>query len=641
MPTLHAVFVAINKYPNPRHVLEGCVNDLTQFHDFLQVYSSQMGYNLRPLVLTDEQATRANFIDAFKHFQAAETGDQCLFFYAGHGARSAAPEIFWGLESDKMTESIVCYDSRQPGGYDLMDKEFSYLIWNAMQGKDMPLITVTDCCHSGRMRDLSDEEPARERQIREIGEGLLATEYLGFEHYKKDPNGQVSPPQGRRVHLGASRDTETAKEVFVNGGSRGIFTLCLVQALQAAGPLVSYSELVNRVQLRVRSNKPDQSPQLEATFAADRNLRFLSTAVDTGPRPYLVSYDKVNGWMVNAGAIQGFAAGDAENATLLEVQEDKRQIKITEVWPAAAKVEGMDGCDFTRVYPAVVIRRAIPKFEVMIASDSDQEAVVALRQMFDRGAWDLFRLSDQDTGADFIIRTRDKALILTRLHDQRPLFRPVPGYDEAAIKTFLNRLDTVAQWRQVLDLSNPHTSIGPEEIAIELYRVVEPGNEDNNARTELVDWHDPVTFANVFDKGQWHRPAFQLKLKNTGFRTLWVSVLYMGYDFSITNHFLPKEALVPGGEVWMRDLVEGQSFLTIPLQIDTPYLRQGLYAIEEYIKLLVSTGEFSTDGFEQAGLPPDTDEAPHRMAVQRKLPEQRDWQAKEIFVNIVYDPATK
>ncbi|MEO6038786.1 MAG: caspase family protein [Saprospiraceae bacterium] len=637
MPSLHAFFVAINAYPDPHHVLEGCVSDMQQFHDYLAAHCQQLGLTFRPLVLTDQQATRAKLIAGFRHFEAAEAGDQCLFFYAGHGSRSEAPEMFWTLHPDKKMESIVCFDSRQPGGHDLMDKELSYLVWAAMEGKDMPMITITDCCHSGRLRDIT--ETGRVRQIRDVGAALAAAQFWGIDHYQKDDSGQKSPPQGRRVHLAAARDVETAKEVSVGGQSRGIFTYCLVQALQATGPLVSYAELANRVQLRVRANMADQSPQLEATLAADKHLRFLSAASDSGRQPYLLSFNRNIGWTVNAGAIHGLNAGDPDSRTVLELLDDRNPVTVTEVGPGSSRVEGMDGRDQKLVYPAVVVRRAMPKWEMAPAPGSDPAAIVALQQAAAQRPSDIFRIGSENGRADFVIQARDNTLALTRSQDPRPLFQRVQGYDPVAIKAFLAQLEVVANWRQVLELSNPYSSIADGEIVLSLYRIVDPGNLKNDAPVEPVDDHQPVVFAYADKNGQKQQPAFQLKLQNTGHRPLWVSLLYLGFDFSITNQLLPKQLLGPGEEAWAMDVSGGQVYQTIPLQVDPAFLAQGLHAIEEYFKLFICTEELSTDAFNQAGLAPDTGRASLTRGIcLREEPKKPDWQARETMVRIVYEP---
>ncbi|HEX8202532.1 MAG TPA: hypothetical protein VF590_18790, partial [Isosphaeraceae bacterium] len=64
--TIHALLVGIDTYPNPRHRLNGCVNDVTRMREYLEARAdAQAGFRLAPpVVLTDAQATRQAVIAA-------------------------------------------------------------------------------------------------------------------------------------------------------------------------------------------------------------------------------------------------------------------------------------------------------------------------------------------------------------------------------------------------------------------------------------------------------------------------------------------------------------------------------------------------------------------------------------------------
>ena len=105
--TIYAVIIGINAYPeNP---LFGCVNDAVAVCDFCTdlMASNEDITDFKPKLLLaphrsdlDElreagisktnyiSPTRANIINAFKHFKQAnaENGDICLFYYSGHGS---------------------------------------------------------------------------------------------------------------------------------------------------------------------------------------------------------------------------------------------------------------------------------------------------------------------------------------------------------------------------------------------------------------------------------------------------------------------------------------------------------------------------------------------------------------------------
>lgn len=628
MPSLHALLIAINNYPNPTHRLNGCLNDLEQVLQCLETCCAALGLGFAPKILRDDEATRANVIEAFEHFEAAAPDDPCLFFYAGHGARSAAPETFWHLEPDHKNDSIVCYDSRTPGGRDLMDKELSYLIWKANEGKSLPFVSITDCCHSGTLRDLGKDNKVAARQIRETGAGLEAGEYLGIEHYKRSDNGELSPPQGRRVHLAAARDAETAKEVPLAEGQRGVFSHFLVETLRLTGPTVSYHELLSRVQMRVRGNIADQSPQLWASQEEDKYLGLFTNTAAVGKKNYLVGFDKYQGWLLNAGAIHGLSL---ENGPVeLDIPELKRTVTLVETQPTFSKVAGMAADDAKRTYPAFVARHHAPKLKVAVAGEGAAPCAALLTDWLRQEKSDVFVYADTPSGADLVVRFDAGSLWLSRTHDTTPLFGRVENCGQADLPAFMARMETVGAWRLRLERHNPYSQIGNDEFAIELYAVIEPGNVSDDAPTVLLDSQQaPVLFQYAEQNGVAHKPAFQLKVRNTGTRPLWFGLLYFGCDYSISNALLPKQLLAGGEEAWASDVFQGYAYRTIPLEIGGDFLAKGVTQIDEFFKLVVSTDELDTDLLCQQGLG-----APHRQLGFRQESRQRDWRCVEVCVRV-------
>src|SRR5207253_1764991 len=99
--------------------------------------------------LIDQQATRQAVIDGFRaHLGRARAGDVVLFYYSGHGSQEGAPPEFWRFEPDRLDETLVCWDSRMPGRFDLADKELAQLIAEVAEPGPHVLV-VLDCCHSG------------------------------------------------------------------------------------------------------------------------------------------------------------------------------------------------------------------------------------------------------------------------------------------------------------------------------------------------------------------------------------------------------------------------------------------------------------------------------------------------------------
>ncbi len=99
----------------------------------------------------DLQRTRTVYIEALKRVDIAlptSEDDVALFAYSGHGSQGAAPEEFWSVEPDRLNETLVLYDSRSPGQFDLADKELTVLIGQVAKAAKH-FTAILDCCHSG------------------------------------------------------------------------------------------------------------------------------------------------------------------------------------------------------------------------------------------------------------------------------------------------------------------------------------------------------------------------------------------------------------------------------------------------------------------------------------------------------------
>lgn len=633
MPSVYALFVAINEYPNPKDVLKGCVYDMHVVFEYLKTHCEQVGMELNSFFLINEQATRSNVIAGFEHFNQAETDSPCVFYFAGHGARSAAPEAFWHLEPDHLCDSIVCWDSRLPGGRDIMDKELSYLVWRASQGKNLPFITITDCCHSGNLRDIVSND-IRTRSHREIGVALQTEEYTGIEHYKRINDNQLSPPQGRRIHLAASRDVETAKEIQIEGRSHGIFSYCLVETLRQYGPFISYMELMNRLHLRIKGRIRDQSPQLSATFADDKKLCFLSGVVGKNRALLLISYDRIDGWTVNAGAIHGVTAGDLTSRTILYLPEIQKKVEIADVFTDYSSISGMENSDINRIYAAELRRLAIPLFDIIPAGDADLACFDQLTDLLYQKPSALFRLQkpEETERAVFCIHTTEELLWLSYLNETQPLFQPIVGYSNSSLTSFVDQVEQVISWQHVLDLSNPLTQIPDEDVTIELFRITDPGNLTDEAPAEAVNWQSgPVTFSYLHTNDKWIQPAFRLKFRNNSNRALWLGLLYLGNDFSISDALMSKEMLGSGQETWAYESHETFTYRTIPLYVNKSLSGDDRTFIEEYLKVMISTDGINTDLFCQEGI------EPHQNLRNRRrfhTPEEKDWTTRLIKLRI-------
>ena len=166
---LYALLVGIDAYPPPIPRLTGCVNDVTAFADVLRERVGDDALDL--VVLTDAGATRESVTQNLSaHLGRARGDDVALFYYSGHGSQQATPQELWSIEPDHRNETLVCVDSREPGSWDLADKELGGLL-AGISASGCHALVVLDCCHSGDGTRDADEvvrlAPADPRPTRE------------------------------------------------------------------------------------------------------------------------------------------------------------------------------------------------------------------------------------------------------------------------------------------------------------------------------------------------------------------------------------------------------------------------------------------------------------------------------------------
>lgn len=265
---IYALLIGIDHYLAPAvPPLRGCVNDVQAVYALLVKRLGVPAENIKLLV--NEQATRANIIHAWREQfgTRAGAGDYLFFQFSGHGsqARSADP-----AELDGFDETLVAYDSRDPGQYDILDKELAHLIGEVEQ-KSVRLTVLLDCCHSGSgTRAGGNNRPlARqcERDLRQRPFDTLitptnetASTITASCHWLPTAN-----PSSQHVLLAACRDEELANEYRAPevGQWHGAVTYFFLQTMQEYHPGLTWAALYDLIYAQVRATYPAQSPQLE------------------------------------------------------------------------------------------------------------------------------------------------------------------------------------------------------------------------------------------------------------------------------------------------------------------------------------------------------------------------------------------
>ena len=518
MATVYALLVGINDYQSVQK-LTGCINDVAAFRDFLE-QNFDKGY-LKISQLTDAAATRAAVIAGFRtHLAKANAGDIAVFYFCGHGAQSPSAAEFKAFYPDGKEEGLVCYDSRDPGNFDLADKELAVLI-DELAGRGPEVTIILDCCHSGSgTRDIADD--------------LLVTRMTGGNSYERKIGDYIdnhyadqlaagkglSIPQGRHVLMSACRDVETAKEI---SGKGGVFTSSLIKALAGNAGHLSYYDLMIRCRDAVRSfvQAMDriQNPEFEALGDASLDAGFLGRQPRFDGKRYAVSY--INGvWKVTCGSIDGLSA-DAGKVGFILYREDDPGVRAG---PAAAiAVGGTETSVDFRGDPALRYRAEIatPPASILaigFAGESAIKAALVTAIAADPRAGVI--ISDADTG--YALAISGAELLLTSATGVSLQRTPIdPAQLDLSAQAMLGVLQRIARWEAMLARQNPATRLDPDSIDL-VYAESVAGGEPRVHKAGGV----ALSYSGSRLRGT-------IKVRNYGQAEVCIGLFYLGADFGI------------------------------------------------------------------------------------------------------------
>ncbi|PHI20211.1 hypothetical protein CEQ90_08455 [Lewinellaceae bacterium SD302] len=649
MPKLYALLVAVGQYADPRHNLKGCAADIETMDRLLERQAELNGLEYSKKRLKDHEATRQNVIDGFDHFSSAGAEDHCVFYYSGHGSFAPVPFSFFN-DSSGRNESLVCHDSRTPGGRDLMDKELAYLAHRAMNAGKPKFTSILDCCHSGNnFRSLHEtgEEEIRDRQTSAAG-SVPIEQYLGFDDYL-EKDGKKLPPHYPALHLAACRPDERAQERPIDGVSQGVFTYCLSRELSQSGPGVSVEELMRRVNIRANTVNPKQFPYLD-NEGTDRHRRSLfstgnedvQAAAGFGGPVYRIHF-RDGDWYLDAGSVQNIQVGSDEHPTILE-ESDGGQWRVNRVEAHRSVVARVDGSTPNRneIFAANLKTNGLEKLNVLLHPNLPQD----WQQVFlDLAAEypELKLITDECEGAGYRVDKYQSSVILVRPEQGTPLFKRVSLYDDEErpdqVREFLNQVAQVATWEGLRSLSNPRTQIPERAISVEV-----TVKEYGSSTREIRDFGEPVSIHYRRDEaGQEVEPTYQVKIRNEANRTFFLSVLYSSSDFAISNELAPWQELSPGADFYLsvRDDF-GDAITEFSPSFDDSYHGWGVTEITDHLKILISANdEIDTSVFNREGLELDNREnlrgerQDRGFKPARKRIDDRDWTVKNISFKIV------
>ncbi len=594
---IYALLVGIDDYPPPSRRLRGCVNDLRTMEAFLRERIA--AERLRLCTLIDRAATRERIIDTFRiHLGRAGAGDTALFYYAGHGSQEPTPPLYAELEPDRLSETLVAWDSRQSGGWDLADKELAVLVAE-VAARDPHVLVILDSCHSGTATRLGEEGPERRTSGRK--EPRPAETYWFFRRPENLPpsldkaGGWRVLPAGRHVLLAACRDYEVAREAVMGDGRRhGLFSYYLVQRLERLGPEVTYRELHKQLQVRVNNHNPNQLPQAEG----DLDGRLFDGAILPRPKTYHLRWVRDLGWRLDAGAVHGIQHG-SELAVLPAGGSDPRElssrlatVRVSRADAGESAVELLDGhlpCG-QEALPAVLTR--LPLAPLRVAVEGDAEQSKPLRRAIRSSPF--LVLATQAEAADLVVRSEPGSCRLRRTGVAGELTAPLHGDGTEVAQA----LEHIARWQTIAMLENPGSPLAAA-IEMQLHAWLGPPSAGGEPAIEpLPDTGEiRVPHRRI---GRRHRPGrFTVRLRNRSDQHLYFVLAGLDESFAVKILHGAEGRLAPGHTVWIRKM-DG-----IPASVPDELHRRGVTRRRDVLLLLVSEvqADFSLLEQERLGLP--------------------------------------
>ncbi|PWV56007.1 caspase family protein [Chitinophaga sp. S165] len=462
MSSIYALLVGINQYHPDTDInpLSGCENDVKRFEEYLGQLFPEEKRTIK--TLSGHQATRDEVIGQFKEVlidASIQPGDIALFYFSGHGSYARSNPAFDEFDVLGLDETLVLYDSRCDGNYDLADKELALLLHKIPQGAD--IVCIIDSCHSGSItREFEPENaqklpvpgsakqtPSRDdEEYRELSAYLSPDEDLSYA--KMAAEGRLLIPSTRHIVLSACARGEVAYESTT--APTAIFTNALLTVLKEGQP--SYASLFEYVQALLQRQSEPQTPQLRVYEGYNPDKIFLGQGIQEGQPLYQVQRRKGK-WAINAGAIHGLKNDKASmQATTINIYRDKADTVRCTLATVGLDTSELSGVQLTPgLYPAG-ISNLLPIIDVLVEAPANE--VSQWMRIAEKGSRQgkIRSITGKDIGYDYKVAFEDDAIVLkdhsgNLVHGARPVNEETIGYMYDCCRQ-------IAQWKLLLQLQN-------------------------------------------------------------------------------------------------------------------------------------------------------------------------------------------
>lgn len=212
----HAFLCGINSYPGAP--LQGCLGDVTKVSNIL---TGVYGWKTSEIeTLLESEATGAALLNAIgKASDLAQAGNEVIFLFSGHGARTASAQGICPYDFAGFEEQLV--------------QEADIRVALSKLTNTAKMTVIFDTCHSTGL-------------IKSFSPGVTKA-YPGS---RQAPLRKLPPINQHCLFLSACRADQTAADAMISGEHNGAFTWALTKEIEAT-PHAAVVDIMTRAKRRL------------------------------------------------------------------------------------------------------------------------------------------------------------------------------------------------------------------------------------------------------------------------------------------------------------------------------------------------------------------------------------------------------
>ncbi len=632
MAKLYALLVGINEYhPNSGVTnLDGCVHDVQAMEMFIEEHYGEI-LNPSIKVLLNENATRENIIQNFQShlINGVKSGDTVLFYYSGHGSTSKTAAAFRKYDPKEQDETLVCYDSRLPGNYDLSDKEIAVLLSRIPD--DVHTVVIADSCHSASLTrsvvkeyNLGKKRFTKSRKAE--SDRPLESYLLEGDNYFSDlleAGKKVTIPHSKHLLLSACDREEEAMETT---DERGLFNSLLLDTLEQ-NKNITYADLFVKVRLSIKNITDQQTPAIAPKEGFNPNTIFLQKGVQNNHKRHNIKF--INGnWRLDYGAIHGLPTAAASVDKLLvgiySDIGDKKQLTAVKVKKVLLK-ESILIFDKTEEEETLYGEIQTMASPLLIRLEGKQPAMKTFNELYHKAPSPFLLFDKKTTQANYSLSVGKNELVIKNKAGE--LIHGIKGSDGHSVAYITDILERIEEWERLAKLENKSSKITD---AIEmLFLDTEDENQPRELKGDSITLEYPKAGEDRDEDGDLISNWFEIRAKNTSPKNYYIALFHLSADYQVNTLFACQQ--LPANSGWRT--LDDEHGLVIE--------QENRSEATDVFKLLVSTESFDDYKFQQDGFefgkiisPQKAFHAQTRNIKKRKKAEA-DWCTQTITVHTI------